>query len=110
MARRSRTREQRPAFGIPKEVILLTGTDVWPFTVVCEGWGGGCGKIRMTSDASPEDVQNRVFTELADYTRTHHGVEIEVAWSVLPPDSWVGHMRRVVTEEPVPPRATPEAG
>ncbi|MGW6690868.1 hypothetical protein [Streptomyces sp. NPDC054961] len=110
MARQRKTKKQRPSFGVPKEIILLTGEDVWPFTFTSEGGGGGCGKIPMTSEAALEDVQARIFTDLADHTRTHHGVEIEVAWSLLPPDAWVGRVRRAATVEPAAPRAAPEAG
>lgn len=105
VARRSKTKKKRPSFGIPKEIILLSGQDVWPFTFVARGWGGGCGKVPMPADAALQDVQTAIFTSLADYTRTAHGVEIDVEWSSLTPDSWVGHFRQVTAEEPAPPEA-----
>ncbi|MFD8292419.1 hypothetical protein ACFV2B_29925 [Streptomyces lavendulae] len=110
MARRPKTKKKRPSFGIPREIILLTGQDVWPYTFIAEDSGGGCGKVPMPADAALEDVQTAIFMQLADYTRTVHGVEIDVEWSSLPPDSWVGRIRRVVTEEPAPPGVAPEVG
>ncbi|MFE4634837.1 hypothetical protein ACFRJ1_15880 [Streptomyces sp. NPDC056773] len=110
MARRPKTKKKRPSFGIPREIILLTGRDVWPYTVTTDGSGGGCGKVPMPADAAVEDVQTAIFLQFADYTRTVHGVEIDVEWSSLTPDSWVGCIRRVITEEPAPSGAAPEVG
>lgn len=103
-------RRRTAPFGIPKEIILLTGQDVWPYTFIADDSGGGCGKVPMPADAAHEDVQTAIFTQLADLTRIFHGVEIDVAWSSLTPDSWVGHIRRVTTVEPAPPGAAPEVG
>ncbi|MBP2586644.1 hypothetical protein J3A78_007122 [Streptomyces sp. PvR006] len=103
VVRRPRTKKKRPSFGIPREIILLTGHDVWPYTFVADDSGGACGKVPMPAGAALEDVQMEIFTQLADLTRTFHGVEIDVEWSPLTPDSWVGHVRRVTTEEPAPP-------
>ncbi|MFG2976755.1 hypothetical protein ACGFYY_27685 [Streptomyces sp. NPDC048331] len=95
MARPPRTKKQRPHLGIPRELILLTGRgDVWPYTFVADGGGGACGKVAMPGDAAVEDVQAAVFTPLAELARSLHGAEIGVTWSVLTPDSWVGHVRR----------------
>ncbi|MFF4364592.1 hypothetical protein [Streptomyces sp. NPDC001594] len=110
MARRPKTKKKRPPFGIPKEIILLTGQGVWPYTFIADDSGGGCGKVPMPADAALEDGQTAIFTQLADLTRIFHGVEIDVEWSSLTPDSWVGHIRRVTTEEPAPPGAVPEVG
>lgn len=100
MARRLKaktTKKQKPHFGIPREIILLSGRDdVWPYAVVADEAGGGCGKVAMPGDAAVEDVQVAVFAALADLTRTLHGVEIDVRWSVLTSDSWVGQVRRDV--------------
>ncbi len=101
--------EEAAPFGIPKEIILLTGQDVWPYTFIADD-GGGCGKVPMPADAAPEEVQTAIFTQLADLTRIFHGVEIDVEWSSLTPDWWVGHIRRVTAEEPAPPGAVPEVG
>ncbi|WP_327257152.1 hypothetical protein [Streptomyces sp. NBC_01244] len=82
--------------GIPKEIVLLTvGEGVWRYTFMADKAGGlgGCGKVPVHSDATVEDAQAMVFRQLADLTRTLHGVEIDVAWSSLAPDSWVGHVR-----------------
>ncbi|QES10973.1 hypothetical protein DEJ44_35325 [Streptomyces venezuelae] len=110
MARRPKTKKKRPPFGIPKEIILLTGRDVWPYTFIADDSGGGCGKVPVPADATLEEVQTAIFTPLADLTRIFHGVEIEVEWSSLTSDSWVGHIRRVTVEEHAPPGAVPEAG
>ncbi|APU44064.1 hypothetical protein BSL84_34105 [Streptomyces sp. TN58] len=110
MARRPKTKTKRPSFGIPREIILLTGHDVWPYTFIADNAGGGCGKVPMPASAALEDVQTAIFTQLADHTRILHGVEIDVEWSSLTPDSWVGHIRCVTTEEPAPPGAAPEVG
>ncbi|MFF6776944.1 hypothetical protein ACFY8W_25815 [Streptomyces sp. NPDC012637] len=107
MARRPKT---RAPFGIPKEIILLTRQDVWPYTFIADDSGGGCGKVPMPPDAPPEEVQTAIFTQLADLTRIFHDVEIDVEWSSLTPDSWVGHIRRVSAEEPAPPVVVPEVG
>lgn len=110
VARRPKTKKKRPSFGIPREAILLTGQDAWPYTFIADDSGGGCGKVPLPADAALEDVQTAIFAQLADLTRTLHGVEIDVEWSSLTPDSWVGHIRRVTTEEPAPPGAIPEVG
>lgn len=99
VARRPKAKK-RPPFGIPREIILLAGQDTWPYTFVADDPGGGCGKVAMPPDAAVEDVQAAVFTPLADLTRTFHGVDIEVAWSSLTPDSWVGRIRHVAVTEP----------
>lgn len=98
MARRPKTKKKRPPFGIPREIILLSGRETWPYTFIADGSGGGCGKVPLPADAALEDVQAAIFTQLADHTRTLHGVEIDVVWSSLTPDSWVGHIQRVTTE------------
>ncbi|MCX4719137.1 hypothetical protein OG818_25680 [Streptomyces virginiae] len=104
MPRRPRTKKQRPPFGIPREIVLLAGRDdVWPYTFVADGAGGGCGKVAMPGDAAVEDVQAAVFAPLADLARTLHGVEIGVTWSVLTPDAWVGHVGRdIAPADPAP--------
>ncbi|MET9930345.1 MULTISPECIES: hypothetical protein [unclassified Streptomyces] len=110
MARRSKTKKKRPPFGIPKEIILLTGQDLWPYTFIADNSGGGCGKLQMPTDTTPEEVQMAVFTQLADLTRIFHGVEIGVDWCSLTPNSWVGHIRHVIAQEPALPGAVPETG
>ena len=97
MARRHKTKKKRPPFGIPREIILLSGQDVWPYTFIADDSGGGCGKVAMPTDAALEDVQAAVFTPLADLTRTFHGVEIGIAWFPLTPDSWVGRISSITT-------------
>ncbi|MFE9560174.1 hypothetical protein ACFYM0_03615 [Streptomyces sp. NPDC006487] len=82
--------------GIPKEIVLLTvGEGVWRYTFIADEAGGlgGCGRVPVRSDATVEDAQAMIFRQLADLTRTLHGVEIDVAWSAQAPDSWVGHVR-----------------
>ncbi|NEB06559.1 hypothetical protein, partial [Streptomyces sp. SID13726] len=96
--------------GIPKEIILLTGQDVWPYTFIADDSGGGCGKVPMPADAALGEVQTAIFTQLADLTRIFHDVEIDVEWSSLTLDSCVGHIRRVTEEEPAPRGAVPEVG
>ncbi|MFJ5850873.1 hypothetical protein [Streptomyces sp. NPDC092903] len=76
-----RRRRSGPSFGIPKEIILLTGQDVWPYTFIADDSGGGCSKVPMPAGAALEDVQTAIFTQLADLTRIFHGVEIDVEWS-----------------------------
>ncbi|WP_272255328.1 hypothetical protein [Streptomyces xanthophaeus] len=110
MARRRRTKKQRPTFGIPREAVLMAAQDAWPYTFVADDLSGGCGKVPMPSDAALEDVQAAVSALLTDYTRSCHGVEIAVAWSPLTPDSWVGRVSRVATDATPPRRAVPEAG
>lgn len=100
MARRPKVKKNRPPFGIPREIILLARQDAWPYTFTADDSGGGCGKVSMPLDAAVEDVQAAVFTPLADLTRTFHGVDIEVAWSSLTPDSWVGRIRHAAVTAP----------
>ncbi|GAA2625395.1 hypothetical protein GCM10010425_22240 [Streptomyces spororaveus] len=77
---------------MPREIILLKGqNDVWPYRFVGDD-SGGCGKVTMPSGAVVDDVQAAVVTPLADLARTLHGCEIDVTWSVLTPDSWVGEV------------------
>ncbi|MEV5970442.1 hypothetical protein [Streptomyces sp. NPDC051921] len=98
-----RRKTKKPPFGIPREIILLTGDrGEWPFTFVADDEGGGCGKLPMPADATPDDVQAKVFAGLADLTRALHGVEIDVAWSALTPKSWVGRITpsNTVTMDP----------
>lgn len=100
VARRLKTTKKRPPFGIPREIILLSGQDVWPYTFVADDSSGGCGKVPIPSDAAVEDVQAAVSTLVADLTRSLHGVEIDVAWSSLTPDSRVGRIRHIAVAEP----------
>ncbi|MEU8777111.1 hypothetical protein [Streptomyces sp. NPDC048606] len=97
MTRRAKTtKTKRPPFGIPREIVLMAGRDdEWPYTFRADGSGGGCGKLRMPTDAAVEDVQRAASATLADLTRTHHGVDIDVEWSPLPPDAWAGRIRLV---------------
>ncbi|MGW1767504.1 hypothetical protein ACWCQL_26030 [Streptomyces sp. NPDC002073] len=60
--------EEAAPFGIPKEIILLTGQNVWPYTFIADDSGGGCGKVPMPADATLQDVQTAIFTRLADLT------------------------------------------
>ncbi|MFF5933180.1 hypothetical protein [Streptomyces sp. NPDC012508] len=88
-------KKKRPPFGIPREITLLGGQDVWPYTFIAEDSSGGCGKVAMPSDAAVEDVQAAVCALLADLTRSLHGVDIDVAWSSQTSESWVGRIRQV---------------
>ncbi len=69
VVRRRETKKERAPFGVPREVVLLSGRDVWPYTFIADDSGGGCGKVAMPADAAIEDVQAAVFTRLADLTR-----------------------------------------
>ncbi|MER6917250.1 hypothetical protein ABT354_36885 [Streptomyces sp. NPDC000594] len=106
---------KRPPFGIPREIILLAGRlptgrelagresagrAVWPYTFRADGSGGGCGKVVLPSDTPVEQVQAAVFASLAETTRTLHDVGIDVVWSSLADDSWVGRIRCAAVEEP----------
>ncbi|MGW9438640.1 hypothetical protein [Streptomyces sp. NPDC055607] len=108
--RDDKTKKKRPPLGIPKEIILLTGQDLWPYTFIADDSGGGCSKLPMPADATPEEVQMAAFTQLADLTRIFHGVEIGVDWCSLTPNSWVGRIRRVTQQQPALPGAVPETG
>ncbi|MGW8777091.1 hypothetical protein ACWGNM_03345 [Streptomyces sp. NPDC055796] len=103
MARRTRSKKKGSPFGIPRVIILLAGDGVWPYTFTADDSRGGCGKVASPADAAVEDVQRTLFTQLAELTRTFHGVEIDVAWSSLAPDSWAGHVRCVTRTDPPPP-------
>ncbi|MFZ3500345.1 hypothetical protein ACODT5_45240 [Streptomyces sp. 5.8] len=109
VARRRRTKK-KPPFGIPREIILLTGRDEWPYTFIADDAGGGCGKIPMPADAALEDVQAAVVTSLADLTRTFHSVEIDIAWSPLTPNSWVGRISSIAAAESPPAGGAPGHG
>ncbi|MFB9435758.1 hypothetical protein [Streptomyces showdoensis] len=93
VARRSKARK-KPSLGVPREIILLTGAKEWPYTVAADDGSGVCGKVPLPCDALPEDVQERVFTPLAELTRAWHGIDIDVTWSPLTQDSWVGRITR----------------
>ncbi|OKI25533.1 hypothetical protein A6A28_20005 [Streptomyces sp. CB03578] len=103
VVRRRETRKKRAPFGVPREVILLSGRDVWPYTFIADDSRGGCGKVAMPADAAIEDVQAAVFTRLADLARAFHGVEIGIVWSPLTPDSWVGRVGSLTTDVGPPP-------
>ncbi|MEU6163572.1 hypothetical protein [Streptomyces tanashiensis] len=92
------------------EIILLTGRDEWPYRFNADDGGGGCGKIPMPADAVLEDVQGAIFTSLADLTRTFHGVEIDIAWSPLTSNSWVGRISSTATAESPPADGAPGCG
>lgn len=99
VARRRRTKK-KPPFGIPTEIILLTGRGEWPYTFVADGASGGCGKISMPTDTALADVQAAAFRPLADLTRTFHGVELDIEWSDLTSGSWVGRISSTAPPEP----------
>ncbi|MCY0931663.1 hypothetical protein OTB20_36885 [Streptomyces sp. H27-H1] len=108
MAIRPETKKKRSTFGIPKEIVLLAaGEGVWRYTFSADDAGGlgGCGRVPVRSDATVEDAQAVIFRQLADLTRTVHGVEIDVAWSSLAPDSWAGHVRHGPGRPLLPPDA-----
>ncbi|MER7960214.1 hypothetical protein [Streptomyces sp. NPDC096030] len=115
LARAHRTRDprrvvRRDSPGVAELRLDVTPAGTEPYTFIADDSGGGCGNVPMPADATPEEVQTAIFTQLADLTRIFHGVEIDVEWSSQTPDSWVGHIRRVTTEEPAPPGAVPEVG
>lgn len=78
----------------------MTGQDAWAYTFRADDASGACCKIAMPPHTPVEEVQAAVFAALADITRTIHNAEIEVEWSSLRHDSWVGRIRRASAAVP----------
>ncbi|MFD5143030.1 hypothetical protein [Streptomyces sp. NPDC058401] len=74
--RRPKTKKKSASLGIPREIVLVSAAEgVWPYAFTTDGAGGACGRVPVPADASVEDVQAAILRQLADLTRTLHGVE-----------------------------------
>lgn len=87
MVRRKKEKRKRPAWGVPKGVVLLATPEGWRHSILTMEGGMLCGRLNVPIDTDPQDARAasaRMVTELA---RDFHDIAVDVSWDP-PQEPW----------------------
>ncbi|THA81407.1 hypothetical protein, partial [Streptomyces sp. A0592] len=104
MVRRRKERKKRPAWGIPKGIVLLATPEGWRHSVLTMEGGMLCGRLDVPADTDPQDARAAAARMVADLARDFHDTDVEVSWD--PPQepwSWTAQVTLAPGAEPPPP-------
>ncbi|MER6314288.1 hypothetical protein ABT237_11025 [Streptomyces sp. NPDC001581] len=105
MVRRKKEKRKRPAFGLPKGIVLLATPEGWRTSVLTVEGGMLCGRLSVPIDAAPHDARAAAAVMVSELARDVHDTDVEVYWD--PPQepwSWTAHVTLTAENEPAPPR------
>lgn len=103
MVRRKKEKKKRPAWGVPKGIVLLATPESWRTSVLTES-GILCGRLDVPINTDPQHARAAVLvTELA---RDLHDTDVEVSWDApREPWSWTAQATHAADDEPPSPDA-----
>ncbi|MGW0753972.1 hypothetical protein [Streptomyces sp. NPDC002587] len=101
MVRRKKERKKRPAFGIPKGIVLLATPEGWRTSVLTMEGGMLCGRLDAPIDTDPQDARAAAAVMVTELARAFHNTDVEVSWN--PPQepwSWTAQVTLAADDEP----------
>ncbi|MEU4103194.1 hypothetical protein [Streptomyces tanashiensis] len=86
MVRRKKEKKERPAWGVPKGIVLLATPEGWR-TSVLTGSGNLCGRLDVPINTDPQDARAAAAVMVTELARDFHDTEVEVGWEP-PREPW----------------------
>ncbi|MFC9398676.1 hypothetical protein ACFTWS_36865 [Streptomyces sp. NPDC057027] len=105
MVRRKKEKKKRPAWGIPKGIVLLATPEGWRTSVLTES-GMLCGRLDVPISTDPQDARAAAAVMVTELARDFHDTDVEVSWD--PPQepwSWTAQVTLAAENEPRSPDA-----
>lgn len=104
MVRRKKEKKKRPAWGIPKGIVLLATPEGWRFSVLTLEGGMLCGRLDVPINTNPEDARAAAAAMVTGLAHDFHDADVEVHWDPPPePWSWTAQVTLTSNTEPPPP-------
>ncbi|MGW6415021.1 hypothetical protein [Streptomyces sp. NPDC055055] len=100
MVRRKKEQRKRPAWGIPKGILLFATPEGWRISVVTES-GNLCGRLDVPVNTDPQDARAATAAKVTELARDFHDTDVEVSWD--PPQepwSWTAQVTLAAETEP----------
>ncbi|WP_055599833.1 hypothetical protein [Streptomyces aureus] len=105
MVRRKKKKKKRPAWGIPKGIVLLATPEGWRTSVLTDS-GTLCGRLDVPVNTDPQDARAAAAVMVTELARDFHGTDVEVTWD--PPReawAWTAHVTLAADDQPPSPDA-----
>ncbi len=91
--------KQRPAWGIPKGIVLLATPEGWRTSVLTES-GMLCGRLGVPINTDPQDARAAAAVMVTELVRAFHDTDVEVSWDPpREPWSWTAQVTLAADDE-----------
>lgn len=100
MGRRKKDKKNRPAFALPKEIVLSATPESWRTSVLTTEGGMLCGRLGVPINTDPQDARAAATAWVTDLARDVHDTAVEVNWD--PPEepwSWTAQVTLAAEHE-----------
>lgn len=87
MVRRKKEKKKRPAWGIPKGIVLLATPEGWRTSVLTVEGGILCGRLDVPINTDPQEARAAAAVMVTELARDFHDADVEVHWDP-PPEPW----------------------
>lgn len=92
VVRRKKEKKKRPAWGVPKGIVLLATPEGWR-TSVLTGSGMLCGRLDVPINTDPQDARAAAAVMVTELAPDFHDTDVEVSWDApREPWSWTAHV------------------
>ncbi|MER5731811.1 hypothetical protein ABT084_26325 [Streptomyces sp. NPDC002138] len=100
---RRKEKMKRPAWGIPKGIVLLATPEGWRFMIQPVEGGMLCGRLDIPINTDPQDARAAAAVMVVELARDVHDTNVEVTWDLPPePWSWTAQVALATPIEPAP--------
>ncbi|MEU2448693.1 hypothetical protein ABZ605_01310 [Streptomyces sp. NPDC012765] len=101
---RRKKEKKRPAWGIPKGIVLLATPEGWRFMIQPVEGGMLCGRLDIPINTDPQDARAAAAVMVVELARDVHDTDVEVTWDPPPaPWSWTAQVTLATGNEPPSP-------
>ncbi|MFJ3841815.1 hypothetical protein ACIPY6_40810 [Streptomyces sp. NPDC090054] len=80
MVRRKKEKKKRPAWGIPKGIVLLATPEGWRTSVLTVEGGMLCGRLDIPINTDPQDARAAAAVMVTELARDFHDTDVQVHW------------------------------
>jgi hypothetical protein len=100
MVRREKNKKKRPAWGIPKGIVLLATPEGWRTSVLTVEGGLLCGRLDLPIDTDPQDARAAAAVMVTELARDFHDTDVKVEWDPpAEPRSWTAQVTLPIGNE-----------
>ncbi|MEV7583792.1 hypothetical protein [Streptomyces erythrochromogenes] len=104
---KAKAKAKRPAWGVPKGIVLLATPEGWRTGVVTAEGGMLCGRLAVPADTDPHDARTAAAAMVRELARDFHATDVEVAWEPpREPWSWTAEVTPVAPDDGMLPGRT----
>ncbi|MFD5889717.1 hypothetical protein ACFWHQ_27575 [Streptomyces sp. NPDC060334] len=107
MGRRKKDKQNRPAFGLPKEIVLSATPEGWRTSVLTMEGGMLRGRLGVPINTDPQDARAAATARVTELARDVHDSAVEVNWD-LPEEPWSWTAQVTLAAEHEQPSANPD--